>query len=223
MDSSQTVYIPLGIDCSIAYNLRKYKLSSTAFPFDWLKIPNIDNIVQILENDFADFLNPKLIHTKSQSQTAFDYFDNTVEKVATKSYKKLVHTKYKYTMPHEFVGDVIDWQKWYEKYSRRITRFRNIAKDPTIKKIFIRLDTKVKDLEMETKLQVILSNLVKTGFPEVERDKLTSSHHTKLEKALVDYCKGDLALISIVDLRSVGNFTWKREHINWLDAFKMCC
>ena len=58
-----TLYISLGSDCSVSYQLRKTNLQTSpnyntthgTMPFDWMKITNLDKLCAILDNDFADF------------------------------------------------------------------------------------------------------------------------------------------------------------------------
>ena len=52
----QPVYISLGSDCSVSYQLRKCGLQTASMPFDWLKIDNLDSIISILQNNFKDFV-----------------------------------------------------------------------------------------------------------------------------------------------------------------------
>jgi hypothetical protein len=90
-------------------------------------------------------------------------------------------------MPHEYCGDVIDWDMWMGKYARRIERFRKIAKDSSIAKIFVRLDWKPSQI----------------------------AKHRDLEVAVQHYCNGSVRFIGISDLVTVSNFTWKREYLDW--------
>ena len=38
------IYIPLGTTCSIAYNLKKYNLRKATYPFDWIRINNLNKL-----------------------------------------------------------------------------------------------------------------------------------------------------------------------------------
>jgi len=141
-----TVYISLGSDCAVAYNLKKLKLSSYTFPFDWAKINNIDSIQNILENDFSNFFdNIKLKKINSYKFINFDH--NEISKISIILENGII-------LPHECT-DVYNEDIFKEKYTRRINRFREIVINNKIKKIFVRADDKQIDLN---KLKNILDN-----------------------------------------------------------------
>jgi hypothetical protein len=48
------LYINLGSNCSVTYQLNKHKLRTVAFPFDWAKI-SIQQLNLILQNNFDGY------------------------------------------------------------------------------------------------------------------------------------------------------------------------
>ena len=162
-----TLYISLGSDCSVSYQLRKanlqtdgrehivspttlpfnYNIINGTMPFDWMKITNLDKLCAILDNDFANFADFSKYEVKAvnevkevnEQSAVFDFIDNCDSEEKIKSLVKLTHREYGFTLPHEAQLDKIDISKFEEKYSRRIERFRQIVRNPEIQKIFIRL------------------------------------------------------------------------------------
>jgi len=190
-------YISLGGDCSVAYNMKQLGLANESLPFDWIRC-KIENIIHILLDDFAEFVNLDLIDVKPQNVNNFKSYVNgevNSDASASTSHYKLVHKKYKYIMPHEFVGDFIDYDIWRNKYLRRIERFRTILKNPNIQKIFVHLDT-------------ISNNSVKVSMP-------STSINFELEKVIRIYSSGDVKFIKIIDLEVKENFTWQRDYLDW--------
>lgn len=195
-------YISLGSDCSVSYQLRHLNLqTSGSLPFDWMKINNFNDIINIFQNDFQDFLN--LDYYKSIPQSSnFNYFDknpisNNISTVVNEnitSNYKLIHTKYKIILPHEFIGDNWNKEKFIEKYSRRVERLKCIIKDNNKMKIFVRLMNKPYSKEIEKKL--------------------------KLENILeIINCKNYKILMINPDewqyLIPAKEFCWKRDYMPW--------
>ena len=54
---SHKIYVSLGTSCAIAYNLRLYKLREEAYPFDWVRVTNFNNITSLIDNKFNNFLD----------------------------------------------------------------------------------------------------------------------------------------------------------------------
>ena len=114
------IYIPLGNSCSIAYNLRLLDLRNLAFPFDWVRVTNLNNITTLLENEFEDFLNLDTFQFKEIS----DKFEINGR---NKSY---VYSNNYCTFYHEFDDYIekINTDTFLEKYNRRINRFLDCIK-----------------------------------------------------------------------------------------------
>lgn len=158
-------YISLGSDCSVSYQLRKLELQTQGtMPFDWMRIDNISSVISILEDEFREFARFESYTIKQQS-LAFDYFDsrysgsvNSPDNSSHKSECRMVHSRYKFILPHEYQGCKIEPVSFEEKYSRRIARFLEIGRNEKITKIFVRLGTK-KEHVLHTKLNNALDML----------------------------------------------------------------
>jgi hypothetical protein len=150
-------YISLGSDCSVSYQLRRLGLQPCGtMPFDWMRIDKLQYVISILEAGFNDFAKFESYTIKQQS-LAFDYFDSK-DGTTIKSQYRMVHTKYKFILPHEYHDTSIEPAKFQEKYSRRIARFLEIGRNSALRKVFIRLGT-VKELELIGKLHATLETL----------------------------------------------------------------
>jgi len=149
-------YISLGSDCSVSYQLRKLGLQKHgSMPFDWMRIDNLLSVISILEDEFRDFARFESYNIKQQS-LAFDYFGSSG--ASMKSEFRMVHSKYKFILPHEYQGSQIEPLQFEEKYSRRIARFLDIGRNPALPKVFIRLGS-ARDTSNLARLQTALDNL----------------------------------------------------------------
>lgn len=181
------IYISLGSDCSVSYNLRALNLQSVgSMPFDWMKLTNISNLIDILANDFNDFVNIDSYDSKEQ-HNVFDYIDGNMTGI--KSLVKLVHKRYKFTLPHEYSEYEINIIDFVEKYSRRIEKFKDIVKNDFYRKVFVRLGN--------TKDEKEISNL----------DKVLH------EYGCVNY---ELRFVNCDKYSCDGGvYSWKRDYIPW--------
>lgn len=103
-------YIPIGIDCDIAFMCKEFNMRKTAYPFD--HIVTYDGITKILENNFNNFI-PEII-------------ENTIN---NNVFDKNYNTK--------FIHDNFLLQEDKNKYKRRIDRFLKILNTNT-KIVFIK-------------------------------------------------------------------------------------
>lgn len=130
---TQTIYISLGGDCAVAYHMQKYHLRQASFPFDWIISPRIE---KCLRDDFRHLFDPLLYTEKTQSKRqSFQPIDEDwAEDI--EGCCRIVHSLYKFTFLHErHVDDIIP------KYKRRVDRFLQVMRDPTIHKEVFRMST----------------------------------------------------------------------------------
>jgi hypothetical protein len=198
--SKSPVFISLGSDCSVSYQLRRLGLQTMSMPFDWLRIDKPEMIIDILGNKFAGFAKFDQYIVKVQSANfaiasqlvTTDTNTDTEERMV--SLKRLVHFKYKFIAPHEFVNDEINIAEFESKYDRRIKRFDLLVKDSTIPKVFVRLGNKA----------------------EIDKKKIE-----KLELALHSYgCQNfKLLMINANEYDELiprdAVFDWHRDYIPW--------
>ena len=157
-----TEYIPIGNDCSLAYNLQKLNLRKNAYPFDWIRLNNLDDLINILSNDFNDFIDRELLNINELSDKFPCLEDDWSDEISKNIIIK--HNKYSVIFPHEIKSDkdiVNEIDNFIKKYERRINRFRRIILDKDIKKVFVRISNKTEDISK-------LDNFLKTKCDNYE-------------------------------------------------------
>lgn len=109
---SESLFVSLGSHCEIGHMLRANELRKAAFPFDWITTIDSERFLQILREDFKNFLNPLYLT------------------VGSKGPGFLLNTYYHIEFLHEgdFRGNTYypNFEKLQEKYGRRIQRFREL-------------------------------------------------------------------------------------------------
>jgi hypothetical protein len=148
-------YISLGPTCSIAYQLQKLGKKKESLPFDWIRCYSIGSVFHLIQNNF-DGLFDGLEYVKDDTKFPFiednvgggeyETFD-TIEMKDTKIYK---NDTLGISFFHDF-KEGIDKKDVLEKYNRRIDRFYNVVKTPSV---FIRdeLNFKVCDIMIYNQL-----------------------------------------------------------------------
>lgn len=110
-DSTEPLFIPLGSFCGTASSLQAQGLRKASFPFDWYLSVDGEKMIEIIDDDFQYFFKTK-------------YLTPFVTGV-------LLNTYYHFEFSHEGIwttGLVNDkFIKFYEKYARRIERFRKLG------------------------------------------------------------------------------------------------
>lgn len=110
--------VSIGEDCACTSYLRRCNLQNFSYPFDWLTNAPIENRIDLICNDFKDFLNPEDLEIM-QKPTAFkadpkhDYYKNN---------------KNELYFWHDFPNETSfqsSYLKVSEKYQRRIERLYN--------------------------------------------------------------------------------------------------
>lgn len=181
------VYIPLGLDCSVAFQLQNHNLRHFSLPFDWSYSKSLLDIIELITNDFSNFLPEnnsieslnklyEIIEIKTNNFT----IDRPIQPIQPNqpiqpiqpkqlveldnhiySKYKLKHKFYDIILPHEFIEINTDTiQLFINKYKRRINRFYELNKSNN-KLIFIRLGL---DCEIKQKYINSLSETINTKF-----------------------------------------------------------
>ena len=220
-------YVPLGLDCSLAYQLKKLELRKFSLPFDWISIKNIQIITNILDDDFKSFIDKSNWLLQKQS-SKFNFFEDNKEdfqglngldgKGGPFSLIRVIHKIYDLYLPHEAVNLEIDLDLVIEKYKRRIERFRDLLKNPLKKKkIFLGYYKKnKKDDKKDNSINLHL---------EIEKDKI------KIKKSLLEFGAVNFNLFIInyndydylipqKDLYPSFVFDWKRNYIDFEKIFE---
>lgn len=118
------MFVSLGSNCSVAYNLKKHGLREKAYPFDWCKV-SINKLCRILENKFDDFSDIEIVK-KSDNHPLID---------STNIGSYIIKNNYGIQFAHEVTNEdqLVSFSNCLD---RRISRFIEL-KDP----IFVRIET----------------------------------------------------------------------------------
>lgn len=108
----EPLFVSLGSHCEPAHMLRACGLRKVAFPFDWIVSFDGEALIELLEEDFANFFYlPSFVPYGPAGH--------------------LLHTYYHLEFLHEgdFGGDqfLFNMEKLQAKYERRIARFRSLS------------------------------------------------------------------------------------------------
>lgn len=196
--------IPLGNNCSVAYQMNKLKVRNTAYPFDWCS-STLQKLINVLDNDFDEFISSISINKKSYNHLPLVYLDDdntklnidniaNIDNINNINYSYVLSNKYNLQFAHEVLkNDVNDFK---QKLERRINRFKNC-----INPIFLRLENKKINLENYKKLINTFNKL----FNNYKIIVLTTQ--------IIDFEFTKLKFIKIND----QFYDWKYNNINWKD------
>jgi hypothetical protein len=148
---SNYIFVPIGIDCCIAYQLQKLNLRHFSLPLDWIYIKNISSVIELFNDNFLYFLDITMYEIIKIKSNNFSY--NKTNEI---SQYKLKHKKYNIILPHELQSLEPDKiQLFINRYNRRIKRLFELN-NQSKKIIFIRLGF-TKELKLIDKLNNSLS------------------------------------------------------------------
>ena len=140
-DNKFDLIVSLGEDCACTSYLRRFNLQNHSYPFDWLTNGHFENRIELVVNNFKDFINKDDLKEMERPKhfppdSLHKYYENT----RTKLY-----------FWHDFSLN-IDFDEDYnavkEKYDRRIKRFyEEIEKSEKV--LFVWLShSSVQDVEL---------------------------------------------------------------------------
>ncbi len=143
------IYVPIGIDCGVAECLKKHNLRTIALPFDW--IVTYQGITNIIKNDFINF------------------FPDLSKSVIIDDMPNVFNDNYGIKFIHDKFPDV----DVYDKYIRRINRFKEILKTTDDTVIFIKKGHAYhnhKEYPLKDDIEDIneLDELLKTKYPNLK-------------------------------------------------------
>ncbi len=105
-------FISVGWFCGTASSMGKHGLRSYSYPFDWAFSLDFEEVIRYIETGFSDFLQRE--NLEQTSETAFR------------------DKKHSMIFPHDIETNLVkDYDKIYEKYHRRIKRFKCNIEKPT--------------------------------------------------------------------------------------------
>jgi hypothetical protein len=201
------MYISLGGNCSITYQLNKYnlrneacpseKLSNTLYycPFDWAKI-KINQLINVLENNFDNYAESLQIKRYSDSHQSY-----------------IITNNYSIQFAHEVVNinEMNSLDNFKDKIKRRITRFQNLLNNYGNKITFIRIELDIPKSNYINNI-IKLVKLIKNYYSNFILKILieTNSYNTIFQEKLeyVEFIKFDSY-----------SEDWKMDHINWTSIF----
>lgn len=195
------IFVSLGGNCAIAYQLKKLGLRNKSYPFDWCKM-NISKLNKVLENDFANFSD---IEINKYSQNHLLESNNN-EKECENIGSYIVKNKYNISFAHEIKTDTEEEIKEFKKIlERRIQRFKNLNSHnitfvilnlENVKNITINLEFLLKNLKMYFKH----FKLIYIGYNEI-KDKFLHKE------------------IKYIKLNMNEWFDWKYSNLDWDNIF----
>lgn len=144
-------------------------------------------LCDVLDNNFSIFFENFIFKNQSDNFDNFDKFDKFGSLEMKSKVKMILNNKI--VFPHEAFENIFDFEKFKEKYLRRINRFNSVVKNAHIKKIFVRADNST----------------------------ISESDKIKLNKSLEDYgcINYEIKFINYSDYVCIGDFNWKRDYIDW--------
>ena len=205
------MYISLGGNCSITYQLNKYnlrneacpseKLSNTLYycPFDWAKI-KINQLINVLENNFENYAESLQIKKYSDSHQSY-----------------IITNDYSIHFAHEVVNidELKELDDFKDKIKRRITRFKNLSSNYSDKITFIRIELDVPKSNYINNI-IKLVKLIKNYYSNFVLKILieTNSYNTIINNPIFE----KLEYVEFIKFDSYSE-DWKMDHINWDSIF----
>jgi transposase-like protein len=123
------LFISLGSNCSISYQLKKLNLKNKSYPFDWCKT-SMNQLLNVLGNDFIDYNESLSLYKFSELHHNF---------ITNDKYSLILKNNYNITFAHE-LRDINNLDMYKEKIKRRIERFKNINNN---KVTFVRIELNI--------------------------------------------------------------------------------
>ena len=197
------MYISLGGNCSITYQLNKFNLRNKAFPLDWAKI-KINQLINVLENNFENYTESLQIKGFSDSHQSY-----------------IITNDYSIQFAHELInidelGELKALDDFKDKIKRRITRFQNLSNNYGDKITFIRIELDVPKsnyIDNIIKLVKLIKNYYSNFILKILIE--TNSYNTIINNPIFE----KLEYVEIIKFDSYSE-DWKMDHINWSSVFE---
>lgn len=130
------IYISLGKDCSIAYQLQKRGLRKQTLPFDWLVTKSFSQVIRCIESGFQDFFEDFKVVKQSDK---FPLLDDDWSPKGENETLSVVNS-YGFIFHHDFHSDLSsEIPSVKEKYQRRIDRLLQLVKEEKNEIVFLRV------------------------------------------------------------------------------------
>lgn len=210
--------VSIGEACICSESLRKSLMQIKSYPFDWLLSHDIFTNLDVVLNDFQDFLNK-------------DYLIKTIENKPNDDNKKnwsyvYKNTKYQLDFIHDFKYGV-DFEENYKnvlnKYQRRINRFYKSIEDAK-SVLFVYIERPKTDVQIqELDLLVDYQHKLEEKFPDKNIDILyfrmdwDKKYKNRIEKHLsehVTFCQFYYSKYPFEVPKIVGNYFTLMKALN---------
>lgn len=187
------MFISLGGNCCIKYQLNKYGYNLETYPFDWCKI-SIKQLITVLQNNFKDYVESIYIYKKSNNHLMLN--DSTT------SY--IIKNKYNVSFAHE-LSNIEKLDDFKDSMKRRINRFNetDIGCVTNIK-IYIRIEIMKLNSNYNEHLQQLLELLKPNKLILIIRNDIEI---IKNENLIVYYYDGEFT-------------NWMMDNVDWYKIFK---
>lgn len=190
-------FISIGSDCSTAYQLNKYGLRTAAYPFDHVRIKKLSTICDIINKQFAGYVD---FEVKSK-KNCYQYTSDIITDIKSTNKTIILKNEYGVIFPHdcshtEQIPSII------EKYRRRIDRFMSLAHKDII---FIWYEPiKIKMTDIDSFISII------------------NRINPKLVWILVIICR-DIPMNSYKNVKFIIDdkeyIDWTRSNLDWSNIF----
>ena len=205
------LYVSLGAACSCTGTLRARNLQHYSYPFDWLYGSTLPERVNILVNDFKDWINKEDL----------EYVGNRLEPEPCDIYaNKRTGIVFNHDFPLEVPLDD-SWTSVNEKYTRRIERLlEQIQTSNNV--LFVYMETPAQqDILDNNSLQEIHKTL-KNRFPETNIDILYiyNSNNISYKAKKIIECSKNITVVSFDYNGYVQNQPWAINKSQTVKLFK---
>ena len=199
------IHIPLGGDCSVAYQLQLHGIRTASWPFDWCRC-SITQLVECLLNDFQKFSNFEIV----ASSSVHPEIDEAGNLLSGGSY--IVKNGYGMHLAHELT-DLRKLEVYRGRIGERIARFQMALSNSASSIHFIRKENgKIKKSYMEHLAKLlsllpghcILTLVVHTSSAEL-LDSVATQYNSRLRIVYYQEFEAD----------------WHAPSIDWTSIFAL--
>ena len=190
--------IPLGATCSIAYQLKSHNLREKSYPFDWVRINNLNNVTNLLKNNFYTFLDQDKYDFKLISND-FEINGKMLSYIYANGYCKFYHDFDNYISSETF-------EIFSIKYRRRINRLMETIKNSE-KILFIREEIGNLNIDKIRKFSNTINNI---------NPRLNWKMKIIVNKKKYEEFKFENIEIIFSDQKVIN---WKRPELDWSKIF----
>jgi len=200
-------YISLGAVCSVARQLESLGKRECALPFDWIRILDFNTVLDLITNNFKDYLlEDNFLFVRNSDKFPLGIDENDMTPTTSAVYR---HKKYDISYFHDFKITPLKEQftAFKDKQQRRIDRlYELITSNNEI--VFIRDDIKRKITQKQIDDFFTLMNKIN---PKNSFKLLIISHNPK--KLPVPILTKNPAIIFYDDQHEMGE--WWRPNVPW--------